>query len=90
MQMRRLNGELLRAALKARGWKNEDLIRELKAKGYHVGGVHIVQKWLKGKNQPSAERIELIEATIGFVICDKLKPRRQLGKPAPTEQVVFA
>ena len=90
MQMRRLNGELLKEALKAQDWSREDLVSKLKTNGYHLDGVHIVQKWCKGKNQPNTERINLIEATVGRKICDKPKPRRQFGMPAHAKQVAFA
>lgn len=66
-------------AMNARSWRNEDLVRELKLRGYSIDGPRIVQKWLKGKNQPSAERLDLLELTLGYVITEDPKPRRKFG-----------
>ena len=88
--MRRLNGDLLKKALMARGWTNEDFVAALMGKGYQVSGVHTVQKWLKGKTQPSAERIRLIERMLGYGICDKLKTRRKFGKPERIDLTKYA
>ncbi|MCX6714722.1 MAG: hypothetical protein NTX72_02825 [Candidatus Uhrbacteria bacterium] len=90
MQTRRLDGELLTAALTARKWTDKDLVRELKAKGYELDGAHIVQKWRKGKNQPSSERIDLIEATLGYTISTWSTPRRSHDDPIPASQIAFA
>lgn len=87
--MRRLNGIMLYAAMNERGWTNEDLARELKAKGLHVDS-RIVQKWCKGKLQPSAEKIVLIEQTLGSVVADEPKPRRVYGRITLTNQTAFA
>lgn len=72
-----------------RGWKNEDLARELKVRGLDVDP-RIVQKWCKGKLQPSAEKIELIEQTLSYVVADDPKPRRIYGKSTSTNQTAFA
>jgi|688.fasta_scaffold1215113_2 ribosome-binding protein aMBF1 (putative translation factor) len=74
--MRRLSGVLLVQAMRLRGWSNEDLARELKVHGYDVDPKRIVNKWCSGKLQPSMERIQLIERTLGYEVSEAPKPRR--------------
>lgn len=87
--MRRLNGTLLLFAMNHRSWNHEDLAVHLKAKGLNVDP-RIILKWCKGKLQPSADKIDLIEQTLGFVVSDDPKPRRVYGKPNESTQIAIA
>lgn len=85
--MLRLSGTRLSAAMQKCGWTNEDLARELKIRGYDVDPNRIVKKWRNGKLQPSAERIELIAQTLGYVITEDPKPRRTFLGNVSTQSI---
>lgn len=75
----RLSSEKLQAAMTKHGWTAEELVRQLKANGWDVGGTHIVQKWLKGNLQPKTSRIELIERVLGAKVSEDPPARRSFG-----------
>lgn len=86
----RLSSTKLQAAMTKRGWSNEELARQLKGNGWNMGGAHIVQKWCKGKLQPSADRIELISAVVGSPVAEDPPRRRKFGDTIRSSQEIAA
>lgn len=86
----RLSAERLQAAMTILGWTPLELDRQLKANGLDVGGPRIVQKFLKGKQQPSSDKIELIERVVGYKVAEDPPKRRRFGDPISSPQVITA
>lgn len=58
----------------------DEFVARLKARGYEVGKNNVL-KWLKGKNRPTDERLDLMQAILGYEITDEPPARRVFGTP---------